>query len=363
MTGLERIQSVFAQAKAQGRAVFMPYHAMGYPSRVATLEIVEALRDNRLAGIQAGKIIYGDAVGQDKYELSGDFRGATLHIATQYMNAPGAPLWSAEDFRAALRRYLDWAAKRYGRPQLRGIEKRERELPDITLERVYVSLAAMPDPQTYEGQRPDRGRRMEPEEMMSGEAHRLEPVNMAGLLKDNARLVITGAPGSGKTTYLYVIASTLARAMLTGRAEDARVALGLTGPLPLPIYISLGDYNRYRLGRREPGDPEHGTLLAYARYALIRQLGGLNLPNLLKEVAQSYLRRAMDEAHGNKTNAAKLVDANGLLADDSADVVDRRETFAAGLREVVECIGVVRRAALQEMAGDRSALTRGVTPT
>ncbi len=35
--------------------------------------------------------------------------------------------------------------------------------------------------------------------------------------------------------------------------------------------------------------------------------GGLNLPNLLKEVAQSYLRRAMDEAHGNKTNAAKLV--------------------------------------------------------
>ena len=39
-----------------------------------------------------------------------------------------------------------------------------------------------------------------------------------------------------------------------------------------------------------------------------RPLGsGLNLPDLLKEVAQSYLRRAMDEARGNKTNAAKLV--------------------------------------------------------
>jgi tryptophan synthase alpha chain len=43
MTGLERIQSVFAQAKAEGRAVFMPYHAMGYPDRARTLEIIQML--------------------------------------------------------------------------------------------------------------------------------------------------------------------------------------------------------------------------------------------------------------------------------------------------------------------------------
>jgi len=35
--------------------------------------------------------------------------------------------------------------------------------------------------------------------------------------------------------------------------------------------------------------------------------GGFELPELLKEVAQSYLKRAMDEAHGNKTRAAELV--------------------------------------------------------
>jgi transcriptional regulator with PAS, ATPase and Fis domain len=35
--------------------------------------------------------------------------------------------------------------------------------------------------------------------------------------------------------------------------------------------------------------------------------GGLNLPNLLKEVANHYLGRAMDEARGNKTKAAELV--------------------------------------------------------
>jgi DNA-binding NtrC family response regulator len=35
--------------------------------------------------------------------------------------------------------------------------------------------------------------------------------------------------------------------------------------------------------------------------------GGLNLPDLMKEVAQHYLGRAIDEARGNKTKAAELV--------------------------------------------------------
>lgn len=44
------------------------------------------------------------------------------------------------------------------------------------------------------------------------------------------------------------------------------------------------------------------------RGLLDRPLGeGLNLPNLLKEVARHYLSRAMDEAHGNKTKAAELI--------------------------------------------------------
>jgi DNA-binding NtrC family response regulator len=39
-----------------------------------------------------------------------------------------------------------------------------------------------------------------------------------------------------------------------------------------------------------------------------RALGdGLNLPNLLREVARHYLGRAMKEADGNKTRAADLV--------------------------------------------------------
>jgi tryptophan synthase alpha chain len=33
MTGVERIQAVFARSHAEHRAAFMPYHAMGYPDR------------------------------------------------------------------------------------------------------------------------------------------------------------------------------------------------------------------------------------------------------------------------------------------------------------------------------------------
>lgn len=43
MTGITRIQKVFTDAKFAHRAVFMPYHAMGYPNRALTLEIIQAL--------------------------------------------------------------------------------------------------------------------------------------------------------------------------------------------------------------------------------------------------------------------------------------------------------------------------------
>lgn len=44
-TGLERINALFAERTAGKRAAFMPYHAMGYPSRAATLEIIKTLAD------------------------------------------------------------------------------------------------------------------------------------------------------------------------------------------------------------------------------------------------------------------------------------------------------------------------------
>ena len=42
-TGLERIEHAFAAAHTERRAAFMPYHAMGYPSREQTLDVIVAL--------------------------------------------------------------------------------------------------------------------------------------------------------------------------------------------------------------------------------------------------------------------------------------------------------------------------------
>jgi tryptophan synthase alpha chain len=52
-SGRQRIEALFARTKGEGRAAFMPYHAMGYPTRTATLEAIQAL----------------DASGADLFEI------------------------------------------------------------------------------------------------------------------------------------------------------------------------------------------------------------------------------------------------------------------------------------------------------
>ncbi len=43
MTGVERIEAIFKRARKEQRAAFMPYHAMGYPTRADTLAVISAL--------------------------------------------------------------------------------------------------------------------------------------------------------------------------------------------------------------------------------------------------------------------------------------------------------------------------------
>lgn len=46
MSGVERIQQVFADLKARKQAAFMPYHPLGYPTRQASLDVVQALAES-----------------------------------------------------------------------------------------------------------------------------------------------------------------------------------------------------------------------------------------------------------------------------------------------------------------------------
>jgi predicted NACHT family NTPase len=56
------------------------------------------------------------------------------------------------------------------------------------------------------------------------------------------RIVITGGPGSGKTTVLSYIGWVLAKALLDQKPVFAQKNVGVTTPLPIPVYLPLSRY-------------------------------------------------------------------------------------------------------------------------
>jgi hypothetical protein len=168
----------------------------------------------------------------------------------------------------AIDRYLVRVENWYGRLPLRGMQQREDGVPDLTLDDVYVSLAA----QVSEEKNRQRRGRLEMESPVPG------PIDMRQLLRLGSRLVIIGGPGSGKTTYLRLIATALARAIRTGDDTPVRERLGLRGVLPLPIYLSLSEYHRYWQTHARDRDPRKGTLLDFISHSLIRHQAVIGLP-------------------------------------------------------------------------------------
>jgi hypothetical protein len=198
--------------------------------------------------------VTGDVVGGDK--LAGDkVLGNKVIQNIVHIYREGGGRVSDERLGQAVADYAGWVMSYYGRVPLRGLSDREFDMPDPDLPDVYVSLAAQKEASRWQE------REKEP-----------EPVDMSSLLNQGRRLAITGAPGSGKTTFLRHIAYLLARALHTGDETPVRRYLSLDGPLPLPIYLSLGDYHRYR---QQNGD---GTLIDFISYTLIQQHGVYDLP-------------------------------------------------------------------------------------
>ncbi len=133
--------------------------------------------------------------------VTGDNNSVT-QIRNVYLGASGRPALSKKEFDPALGRYLGWVEQRYGRLSLRGVEKREQKALTLTLDDLYVSLAAVLNPE-----RQDRWRKLE-----SG---RVVPIDMGRRLPVNPRLVIIDGSGGGKTTYLHLTASILSHAIRT----------------------------------------------------------------------------------------------------------------------------------------------------
>jgi formylglycine-generating enzyme required for sulfatase activity len=221
-------------------------------------------REQKVA-TERSAIVDGDVGG---HLVTGDNNSVSL-IRNIYQQAPGTPALDEKQFDTALGRYLAWVERRYGRLNLRGVEKREQQVLSLTLDDVYVSLAALVNPQRKRHGRPDMQLRQE----------RVEPMDMSRLLPLSPRIVITGGPGCGKTTYLHLIAGGVARAMRLNEAKPIADHLGLTEPLPLPIVVSLSEFNRYRRRQHHVHDPHQGTLIRFVSHSLIRQQAAIRLPD------------------------------------------------------------------------------------
>ncbi|MEW5989362.1 MAG: SUMF1/EgtB/PvdO family nonheme iron enzyme [Chloroflexota bacterium] len=201
----------------------------------------------------------------------------------------------------ALRRYLQWVEKAYGRLDLRGVEEREHKIHRLSLADVYVSLRA-----TLDASQAAADDEANPFARMAREQQ--PTVDMRQLLQQSHHVAITGGPGCGKTTYLYIIASALATAYLTG--DDTLVAkhLGLNAPLPVPLLIPLGEYDRYRHAFSQGNKPEDGTVRGFINYDLRRKV---------RDLPADFFDRLLD----GPTPVMALFD--GL--DEVADEAERRQ--------------------------------------
>jgi formylglycine-generating enzyme required for sulfatase activity len=184
--------------------------------------------------------------------------------------------------------YLRWVRERYGKIELRGIQRGGVKVLSLDLDQVYVPLAATMSAPAEERSGLlgllDKLRKSKPkarEISLLEEAHMVKaPIELDQVLELNNRLVITGGPGCGKTTVLLHLAWALAASLLDG-SDLAKERLGLDHPLPLPIFIPLATYARYlRELKAKPGAPaRERTLSSFISHYLIRRDADFDLPD------------------------------------------------------------------------------------
>lgn len=180
-------------------------------------------------------------------------------------------------YRAALRRYLEWLGAAMSRVVLRGIKRGDQQAVELSLHDVYVPLAAEALPEARESLR--RGLRSTPPDAELLASHMAATrITMQGLLAQGDRLAVIGAPGCGKTTVLQHIACTLAAALGTDQPDLAAARLGLTGTLPLPIYVPLSLYADHRRRFADHPEPHQRQLATFINHYLGRAAGRAESP-------------------------------------------------------------------------------------
>ncbi|PID86906.1 MAG: hypothetical protein CSB13_02050, partial [Chloroflexi bacterium] len=247
-----------------------------------------------------------------------------------------------QQLRQAIAAYVHWVDESYGRIRLRGLSDKEHAIPDPNLPDVYVSLIAQKEVRRGQDKESEGNQKL---------------IDMSQLLAQGSRLVITGAPGSGKTTFLRHIAHLLAHALCTGDDTPVRQQLNITGQLPLPIYLSLGDYHRYKQ------QPSAGTLIDFISYTLIRQHSVYDLPSdffaqmLSRKNTVCLLLDSLDEIPDEEGRSQAVKDVIDLANNDIGQIIVASRDHAYVGRVMLP--SAFRRFLVQPMRSDQiAALTR-----
>lgn len=90
--GVDAIAAMFTQARAEGRAAFLPYYPVGYPTFDATLDAIQAMAEAGVDGFEIG-MPFSDPLAD----------GPTIQAATQVALANGVTVARCIEAVAALR--------------------------------------------------------------------------------------------------------------------------------------------------------------------------------------------------------------------------------------------------------------------
>ena len=231
-----------------------------------------------------------------------------------------------EALRAQIGSYLTWLQDWAGTLELRGIQRQGKQVVQLPLAQVYVPLAAKQDGPSWRG----------------------DEISLTRILSLGERLILTGGPGSGKTTVLLHVAWALACALA---ADDGHIAAAKVGfpiaeknpeTLPLPIFVPLSLYAAHRRGL---GAKEDRTLAAFIPHFLFDRQVSFALPD-------DFFRLLLRSG----TAVILLLDGLDEVPDDAerAQVRQAIEDLVTG-REAMRVIVTCRTAAYQ----GRTALGKG----